>query len=169
MARGFTILEMCIALAIMTVLGGAVVGMAGRMMDYLGEQDVRQAFVLDATSTFAKLDVELRESGNATIGATRYPFTASDGAELCFLRLDNPPCTFDGGTDLRWNPTEIRLNTENRELRLYEGGVRRATLITKVDRCLFTISGRAIAIDLELADADARVRDRFRRIIVMRN
>ncbi len=169
MPRGFTILELCITLAIMTVLGGAVVSMAGKMMDYLGEQDVRLAFALDATSTFAKLDAELRESGKVTLGTTRYPYTASEGAELCFVRLDSPPCLFDGSTDLRWNPTEIRLKVEDRELRVYEGGVRRTTLITKVNGCLFTVAARTISMDLDLTDATAGVRERFRRIVVMRN
>ena len=169
MVRGFTILEMCIALAILTALGGAVAGIAGRMLDYLGEQDTRQAFVLSATSAFAKLDVELRESGRTTMGGTQYPYTAAEDEELCFLRLENPPCTFDGGTNLRWNPTEITLKTENGELRLYEGSVRRTTLVTKVEKCRFAISGRAVVIDLVLADNDDNVRERFRRIIVMRN
>ena len=172
MARGFTVLEMVVSLAVLGVLAGVTFAIAGKLIDYVGEQDTRQAFVLDATSALAKLDVELRESGEAVIGAVRYPYVTPDGDELRYVHLDSPPCTFDGSPDLRWNPSEIAIRVQNGELGMWVDGVRRTTFVTKVGACTFTLAGRTIAVDLELVDPDAKgapVRERFRRIIVMRN
>lgn len=154
--RGFTLLELCVAFAILTIVIGAVLAVTSDMANFAGRQDTQLAFALNASQSMTKLDQELRKTGQAVVGGTAYPKIDAAGAELSFVRLADPPCTTGGGADLLWNPAVYTVKAVDGELGIWEGGSRKIVMCAGVESVAFTRAGRRITVDMTLAKNDAR-------------
>ncbi len=171
-ARGFTLLEMCITSALFLVVMAVVLAVTSDMAAFATRQDTQCAFALNASQAMTKLDRELRKTGAAVVSLGAYPQISVDGAAFDFVRLADPPCTTNGGTDLLWNPTVYTVKAEGGELGIWEGDQHMLTLCAGVDAVQFAQAGRRITVDLVLARTDARgnrVQHGSRHMIIMRN
>jgi hypothetical protein len=170
--KGFTLLEAIVATGILMVLFGVALGAIGDMTYFLGSQDTVSSMALNSSTGLTKLHQELREVGVATVAGTTYPRVNATGTELQFVTLADPPCTYDGSTDLRWNPTVYTVKEENGELGIWQDTTLELLLCQNVQTAVFAMRGRKITVDIELQALDARgqpLTEQFRRIIVMRN
>ena len=170
--QGFTLLELCVACAVLMIVMGAVLAVTGDMAAFATRQDTQLAFALNASQAMTKLDQELRKTGQTVVDGEAYPHVAADGVEFNFVRLADPPCTTNGGADLLWNPAVYTVKAVHGELGIWEGAVRKLIMCTGVESVAFTRAGRRITVDMTLAKADARgdrVQHDVRHMIIMRN
>jgi hypothetical protein len=171
-SRGTTLLETCVALFVITIISGAILAVINEMTYFLGDQNTRAVFALDSSMALTKLESELREIGQTTVAGTSYPYLGNGNTQLNFVRLADPPCRYDGGTDLEWDPTVYTVKAVNGELAVWQGATKKLVLCTSVQAVTFGLSGRRITVDLVLQRTDQRgqeLSEASRRIIGMRN
>ena len=169
---GFTLLEVCVALATVMVLMGTTLGVVGEMTNFLQGETMEGEFTVKASMALGKLEREIRKTGSTVIGGTAYPQVGSAGAEFHFVRLADPPTAGHGSTELLWDPTVYTVRVVDGILGIWSGGIRLLILCTGVNRVDVAVSGRRVTVDLELSTQDARGVARnvaVRRMIVMRN
>lgn len=170
--RGFTMLELVVALGILMVLMGSALGVFGEMTYFLGNQDTMAAFAIDSSTAFLRMEQELRKVGRATVAGVDYPKISNNADAFMFVRLASPPCLYDGSTDLQWDPTVFTIKAINNELAVWNGNTKKIVLCRNVQAITFAIAGRKLTIDLTLEGADSRgqlISQNVRRIIVIRN
>jgi hypothetical protein len=162
----------CVAGCVIVILSGSALAVIGEMTYFLGDQDTRTVFALNASTALSKMELELREIGQTTVAGTAYPYISGGNTELNFVRLASPPCLYDGSTDLLWDPTVYTAKVVGGELAVWQGGTKRLVLCTSVQSATFGIAGRRLTVDLVLRRVDSRgqqITETTRRIIVMRN
>jgi hypothetical protein len=170
--RGITLLETCVALCVIAIISGSMLAVVGEITYFLTDQNARAVYALDSSMALAKLDGELREIGRTTVNGVSYPYLGNNNTQLDFVRLADPPCRYDGGTDLLWDPTVYTVKLASAELAVWQGGTKKLVLCTNVHDVTFGLSGRRVTIDLGLQRTDQRgkgLSETSRRIIGMRN
>jgi prepilin-type N-terminal cleavage/methylation domain-containing protein len=129
-ARGFSLLELVVSLAIFTILAVTVFSITLETSAFLGDQDSDLQMQIDADRAFQKLSEILRKSGWVTDGGVTYPRVPTGGGALQFKILtdaDHNGYAFDGVTgDLEWDPRvfTVQRSTATDVLSIYNGTTR---------------------------------------------
>jgi prepilin-type N-terminal cleavage/methylation domain-containing protein len=129
-ARGFSLLELVVRLAIFSILAVTVFSITVETSAFLGDQDSDLQMQIDADRAFQKLAELLRKSGWVTEAGVTYPLVESGGAALEFKilkDLDGNGYAFDSDTgDIEWDPRvfTVKRNTATDVLSVYNGNTR---------------------------------------------
>ncbi len=165
--RGFTVLELMIALAILGILLTSVLSITVETYAFLGDTDVDYSVQAEANQALERTTEILRKCGwNTSAGpAVEYPRVTTGGTQVEFrvLRdLDANGYPFDDVTgDLEWGVTvyTIRRDTAG-TLRVFNG----ATSVWHLGRFVESVDFATVKEDATLQQKEIRLIVRTRRL-----
>jgi prepilin-type N-terminal cleavage/methylation domain-containing protein len=122
---GFTLLEMMITLAVISILLTTVFSITLETYSFVGDNDVDFAAQNEANQGFERMTELLRKCGWSTLGGVDYPRVTGGGKVLLFrvLRdLDGNGYPFSQATgELEWSPEVYSIQADVKgDLRVYD-------------------------------------------------
>ncbi len=127
--RGFTLLEMMISLAVISLLLTTVFSITLETCSFIGDNDVDYAAQNEANQGFERMTELLRKCGWSTLGGVNYPRVVNGGKALLFRVLrdnDGNGYPFSAATgELEWSAEVYSLQVDAKgDLRVYYANAR---------------------------------------------
>ncbi len=141
--RGLTIIEMTIAVVILSLLVATVLNITTDVMAFANYAETQFVAQSEANRAFQRISEIVRKVGWSTVAAVNYPQVSADRSELRFRLLsdlDGNGFPFDGTSgDLEWSDQilTIRRDAAAEALYVYNGAIIRWTLGRHVESVSF--------------------------------